>query len=182
MARVLVAPDDTQDSQWLKIDSSQRYIENHSAEWQFLFGPNSEPTNSSQIIKIAGQFNTNTLDAIRLTGYLYNTKNGTIDTSSGISFKIYRVDDDLSPRWNDVEIYTVAGVLQSNGYYFAEVNVNLLPGTTLDGDTTLMIEATATRLGINYRDRIYLNHLGVYDSIIRLRQDVEYLDITKLDE
>ena len=52
----------------------------------------------------------------------------------------------------------------------------------MDGDTTLMIEGVAIRSGVTYRDRIYVNHLGVYDSIIRLRNAVDFLDITKLDE
>lgn len=180
--RRLLAQDDTQEAQWLKVDSISRYIENHSEEWQFLFGPGSEPTNSVQVIKLAAEFDTNNLDAIRVIGYLYNTVNGTIDNAASCIFNIYRVEDITSPKWNDLLIYNTTGTLQSNSYFYTDINVNLLTGTSLDGDTTLMIEGVINRLGRNYRDRIYVNHLGVYGSILQLRQDVEFLDLTKLDE
>jgi len=41
ITRRLVAHDENEDNQWLKVDHSTRFIENHSDEWQFLFGPNS---------------------------------------------------------------------------------------------------------------------------------------------
>jgi hypothetical protein len=45
-----------------------------------------------------------------------------------------------------------------------------------------MIQATIVRLGITYRDRIYVNHLGIFDNVTRLRGDVEFLEVTKKDE
>jgi hypothetical protein len=179
--RRLVAQDDNDDNQWLKVDHSSRYIVNDMEDWQFLFGPNSALTNSAQVLKIAAQLDTSTLDKIRIIGYLYNSSSGSIDSASSINFKVYKVADITSPKWDDQLITTLTGVLQPNGYYFVDISVSLLTGTNLDGDTTLMIEATAIRSSTTYRDRIYVNHLGVYDSIIRLRNDVEFLDITKQD-
>lgn len=182
IVRKIVAQDDNDDNQWLKIDHDSRYIINDADDWQFLFGPNSVLSNSSQVLKLAAQLDTNTLDKIRLIGYLYNSRNGTIDNAAGVTFKIYRVTDITTPKWDDQLITSVSGVFQSNSYYFKDLAISSLTGTNLDGDTTLMIEGTATRLGITYRDRIYVNHLGVYDSIVRLRNDVEFLDVTKQDE
>jgi hypothetical protein len=179
--RRLVAQDSNYENQWLKVDHGSRYIVNDVNECQFLFGPNSELNNSAQVLKIAAQLNTNTLDKIRFTGYLYNPKTGAIDSSSSVIFNIYSVTDIASPRWDDVFVTSVTGVQQSNSYYFAEVSISSFVGLSLDGDTTLMIEAVATRLGITYRDRIYVNHLGVYESVVRLRQDVDFLNITKKD-
>lgn len=179
--RRLVAQDDNDENQWLKVDHDSRYIVNDMDDWQFLFGPNSVLSNSSQVIKLAAQLDTNTLDKIRITGYLYNPKTGAVDSSSGITFSIYRVNDITNPKWNDVFITTLNGTLQNNAYYFSEIDISDLTGASMDGDTTLMIEGVATRLGITYRDRIYVNHLGVYESVIRLRQDVDFLNITKKD-
>ncbi len=180
--RKWVAQDNSEENQWLKIDHSSRYIINHSSEWQPIFNVGSVLNNSAQVLKLAAQLDTNTLDKIRIIGYLYNSVQGSIDNAASIVFNIYRVTDVVTPRWDDQLITTLTGDLQSNSYYFKDISISSLTGTSLDGDTTLMIEGVATRLGVTYRDRIYINHLGVYDSIVRLRSDVEFLDVTKLDE
>lgn len=182
ITRTLLAQDENDVNQWLKVDHSSRYIVNDSPEWQFLFGPNSSLSNSSQVIKLAAQLDTITMDKIRIIGYLYNSRNGTIDNAGSVVFKVYKVADITTPKWDDQLLTTISGTLQSNSYYFTDILISSLTGTNLDGDTTLMVEGTATRLGVTYRDRIYVNHLGVYDSIVRLKNDVEYLDISKVDE
>lgn len=182
ISRVLLAQDESEDNQWLKVDHSSRFIVNNSPEWQYLFSPNSEQTNSSQIIKLAAQFDTENMSKVRMIGYLYNSKNGSVDSAATITFKVYKVENLNSPKWADTLITTLNGEFQDNSYFFADIDTSSLTGANLDGDTTLMIEGTATRLGITYRDRIYLNHLGVYDSITRLKQEVEFLDLTKVDE
>lgn len=179
--RKWVAQDNSQENQWLKIDHSSRYIVNHSPEWQPIFNAGSTLDNSSQVLKLAAQLDTTTLDKIRIVGYLYNPVNGTIDNAASIIFNVYKVADITSPKWDDQLITTLTGDLQTNSYYFKDISVNSLTGTNLDGDTTLMIEGVAIRLGVTYRDRIYVNHLGIYENVVRLRQDVEFLDITKKD-
>lgn len=181
ITRILVAQDESEDNQFLKVDNSSRFIVNHSQEWQFLFGPSTTPTNSSQILKLAAQLDTTTLDKIRIVGYLYNPVTGNVDSSASVMFNVYYVNDITNPKWQDNLIATLTGTLQSNSYFFSEIDISALIGASMDGDTTLMIEGTATRLGITYRDRLYANHLGVYESIVRLRQDVDFLNITKKD-
>lgn len=180
--RKLVAQTNPKNNQILKMDSIQRFIVNDAPKWQFLFNAGSDLTNSVQIPKIAAEFDNSDRDSIRVIGYLYNTTSGTVDNASTCEFKIFRVATTLSPKWDDVPLYTVFGVQESNSYFFSDIDLSDLPGADLDGDTTLMVEVLITRLGRTYRDRLYINHLGVYDSIIRLRQDVEWLDISKLDE
>jgi len=180
--RRLVAHHNNSDNQWLKVDHNSRYIENDSADWQFIFGPNSVLNTSGQVLKLAAQLDTDTLDKIRIIGYLYNPTTGNVDSAGSVTFNIYKVDDITTPKWDDQFITSLSGTLQSNSYYFNDILINSLTGANLDGDTTLMIEGVATRLGITYRERIYVNHLGVYDSVIRLRNEVEFLDLTKLDE
>ena len=180
--RKWVAQHDSEENQWLRVDHSSRYIINHSPEWQPLFNLNSALTNSTQVLKIAAQLDTNTLDKIRVIGYLYNSNQGSVDNAASVTFRIYKVADITTPKWDDQFVTTLVGDLQSNNYFFKDVNISSITGASLDGDTTLMIEATAIRSGVTYRDRIYVNHLGVYESIVKLKKDIEFLDITKQDE
>lgn len=176
--RRLVAQDNTQEAQWLKIDHSSRYIENHADEWQFLFGPNSELSASNQIIKIAAKFNEDTFNNIQVVAYLYDQRNGTIANATTCSFGLYKVS---APNWSDVYITTLSGTQQTNQYFYINPTLSVFNLDFLGGDS-LMIEATITRLGVTYRDRIYVNHLGIFDNVTRLRNDVDWLDISKLDE
>lgn len=178
ITRILVAHDENDDNQWLKVDHSSRYIENDGEEWQFLFGPNSSLDTSTLIPKIHAKFNTDTLDNIQLTGYLYDAKNAGVGNAASCSFKIYKIE---SPDWTETLITTISGTKLSNNYYYTNPTTNSL-GLDFIGSDTIMIEATLTRLSETYRDRVYINHLGVYGSIVRLKQDVEWLDISKLDE
>ena len=178
IVRKLLAQDN-EDCQQLKVDTFDRYLVNDSEDWYFLFGPNSALVNSNQIIKIAAEFDTNDLDSIRFIAYLYNQNDGSVDNAATCTFNIYMVGQ---PSWVETLLLTTSGTIQFNNYFLSDVNVNSLSPATLDGDTTLMVEAVITRLGDIYRDRVYLNSLGVYDSIIQLRNDVDFLDITKLDE
>lgn len=179
IVRKLVAHDENEDNQWLKVDHSSRYIENSGDEWQFLFGPNSELNNSSQIIKISARFNDTTFNNIQLTAYLYEPQNAAIATGATCTFKIFLIQP---PDWTEVEITTINGSVLPNSYFYANPSlVSLAPADFFGGDS-IMIEATIVRLGVVYRDRVYMNHLGIYDNVTRLRQDVEWLDISKLDE
>lgn len=175
--RRLVAQDSTQEAQWLKVDHSTRYIENHIDEWQFLFGPNSVLSNSSQIVKLAARFNDNTFANIQIIGYLYDTVSASISNSSSCVFRIYKVNP---PDWSETLITTLNGSQLSNSYYYINPTTSSL---TLDfqGGDTIMVDAAITRLGITYRDRIYVNHLGIFDNVTRLKNEVDFLFITKKD-
>jgi hypothetical protein len=178
ITRRLVAQDDNDDNQWLKVDHNSRYIQNDMDDWQFLFGPNSELNNSVQVIKIAARFNDTTFNNIQLTGYLYEPQNAAIANAADCSFKVYTVS---TPDWTETLLTTLSGVQLVNNYFYVNPTTASL-GLDFQGGDTIMIEATITRLGVVYRDRVYINHLGIYDNVVRLRQDVEWLDISKLDE
>lgn len=171
--------EDSGESQVLKLDSNKRYLMNSSDEWQMLLGPNSELSNSTQILKIAAEFNQSSFDGIRVTSYLYNPSTGGVDSSASCTFKVYVV---RSPDWQDVPVADFIGTQLPNQYYFRSILASEISSIDLFGGDTVMIEAVVTRLGETYRDRIYVNHLGIYDNVTRLRQDVEWLDISKLDE
>lgn len=176
--RRLLAHDENEDNQWLKVDHSTRYIQNHGNEWQFLFGINSELNNSAQIIKIAAKFNEDTFNNIQLVGYLYEPLNATVANASSCQFKIYKI---AAPNWTETLILTVSGTQLANSYFYSNPSISAF-GLDFQGGDSIMIEATILRLGVTYRDRIYVNHLGIYDNVTRLRNDVDWLDISKLDE
>lgn len=178
LTRKLLATDSNTDSQVLLIDSSARYIAN-TDDWQFLFSRSASLNGKDRVLKSAGQFNTTDLSSIKLIAYLYSKDDVGAGSINTCTFNIYRVSD---PNWTETYISSFSASALSNNYFFVNVDVANLVGASMDGDTTLMIETVVTRLSDTYRDRIYINHLGVYDSIVRLRQDVEFLDITKLDE
>jgi hypothetical protein len=179
IVRKLIAQDENDVNQWLKVDHSTRYIVNDSPEWQFLFGPNSSLSNSALEIKIAARYDDNTFNNIKVVAYLYETQNAAVGNAASCQFKIFKVN---LPDWTETLEDTLTGTQLSNNYFYINPTLSSLSNVNFDGGDTIMIEATITRLGITYRDRLYVNHLGIYDNVTRLRQDVEFLDATKLDE
>lgn len=170
---------DQEECQILKMDNLDPFIVNDASEWQFLFGPNSALSTSDLELKIAAQFNIDNFDGIKVIAYLYEAKTGNVASLGTCTFTVYEI---ISPNWQDSVIDTFSATLLPNSYMYKEITEADLAGLFLDGSTTLMIEATGIRLGSVFRNRIYLNHLGIYDSFFRLKQDVEWLDISKLDE
>lgn len=179
--RILLAHDSTQDAQNLKVDHSSRYIENHIKEWQFLFGPNSQPSNSELILKHWAKFNEIDLNSIQIAAYLYDQKNASISNAANATINIYKINT-TSTNWTESLIDTVVPTQLSNNYYFYNTLLSNYPTIDFEGGDSVMIETTLVRLGTVYRDRIYVNHLGIYDSMLRLKAEVEFLDLTKLDE
>lgn len=170
---------DHEDCQNLRVNVSKKYIENSSEDWQMLFSTKANLNGATRFLKIAAELDTNTLENLRFTAYLYNPVTKTADPATDCTFRVYLVNQ---PGWTESLLSTFAGSPQSNQYFYADILNSSIPSASIDGDSTLMIEAELNRLGKIYTDRIYVNHLGVYDSIVRLRNDVEFLDITKLDE
>lgn len=179
--RRLVAHHETQDAQNLKIDHATRYIENHSEEWQFLFGPNSELNNSDLILKHWAKFNETDLNSLQIAAYLYDKRNASISNAAGAEIRLYKINT-TNTNWSETLIDTLTPTQLPNNYYFYNALLSTYPTIDFEGGDTIMLETTLIRLGITYRDRIYVNHLGIYDSMLRLRADVEFLDLTKLDE
>ena len=179
ITRKLLAHDNTQDSQWLKVDHSTRYIENHSEEWQFLFGPNSVLSNATQIVKLAAKFDDDSFENIKIAAYLYDSKNNATSNAAGCQFDIYKIS---GPDWSEEHLTVINGSQLPNNYFYANPTLSSIGTLDFFGGDTIMIQATMVRLGITYRERIYVNHLGIYDNITRLRGDVEFLEVTKKDE
>lgn len=179
ISRKLIAHDDNQTAQWLKTDHSSRYIENHSDEWQFLFGPDSALSNATQIVKLAAKFDDNSFNNINIVAYLYDSKNNAISNAANCQFDLFVVS---TPDWTENFLTSISGSQLPNSYYYANPLLSSIGSLDFFGGDTLMIQASMVRLGITYRERIYVNHLGIFDNISRLRADVEFLEVTKKDE
>ena len=179
ITRKLLAQDSSEDNQILKMDSLKRYIVNSSEDWQFLFSQNSELTVSQQVLKIAAEFDSENFDRIRFSAHLFNPVTGSIDSASTCEFKLYSV---VQPGWFENLVTTFSGTIQNNSIFFSEIALSSVPSLNFLGDDTVAVECILTRLSNTYRDKVYINHLGIYDSLFRLKRKVNYLAVTKLDE
>jgi hypothetical protein len=177
--RIWVAQE-SDDVQALRVDSSSRYIQVNENYWQPLFQFEAELTLPTKRLKLAAELDYETFSKLRIIGYLYNETTNSIDSVSSVSFRLHTATG--SGSWQDTFEVEIAGVEQFNSYYFAEVDITDLSSGIYDGSATIMIDGVATRLSDTYRDRIYVNHLGIYDSHTRLKKFVDFLDLTKLDE
>lgn len=177
--RKLVAHHNNEDNFWLKVDHSSRFIQNDGDEWSFLFNPTSTLSASNQIIKITAKFDDNTFTNLKVVAYLYDTQNSSIGNAASCDFKFYRIS---GTDWTETLILTQSGLQLSNNYFYLHPDTSTLSPIDFYGADNLMVEATIIRSGITYRDRIYLNHLGVFDNITRLRNEVDFLSLTKKDE
>jgi hypothetical protein len=178
VTRKLIAPNKSKKWQVQKMDSAKPYVVNENPKWQMLFGPNSALSTSVQNIKIAAKFDDNTFTNLKIIGYLYDAQNASVANAATCTFKVYQI---TTPDWTENLITTMSGTQLANNYFYTNpLNVTMFPIDFFGGDS-IMIEATIVRLGQTYRDRIYVNHLGIYDNVDRLRKDVEFLEITKKD-
>jgi hypothetical protein len=133
---------------------------------------------SDYSIKSWLRFNSNTFDGIQvMAGLLKGNRFKSIGTCT---FKIYAVGIDNT--WTEVLLAAASGTSLPDGRFSAIINQATLDPTTLDGEITLKMEVEVTRQDKTYSDAYFFNHVGIYDSFIRLKQDVEFLEVTKLDE
>ena len=73
--------------------------------------------------------------------------------------------------------------MSASGNRFAgTINQATLSTNELSGFECYAIEVLALRRRKSFNKKIWFNHLGVYDSVIRLRHDVDRLEILKVDE
>jgi hypothetical protein len=133
------------------------------------------PVKRDYTLLLAAKFDTIDFDGIHLVAELSRGPQA-LQIGSG-TFDIYSIS--LDGTWSETFLSTVSGSVVDSRIT-AVVPQSALP--ELDGEVTLCIKCSINRQSDTYTKKIYVNHLGTYDSIVRLRQDVEFLDITKVDE
>ena len=178
VVRKFLAQTSSDDCQVIKMTSSTRFLVNREDAWQFLFANSATWTKGQIEIKIACEYDANTMSDLRLCTYLYDSSKGSISSGAVAVFKLYRV---TGPQWKDEFVKQYEGVIMTSGYFYIEIPSSDLSGLELDGSVTFMIEASILRKADIYRDRIYINHLGIWGKTVQLMQEVEFLDLTKQD-
>jgi hypothetical protein len=126
---------------------------------------------------LTAKFNELNFDAINCLYYLQSATTGNKLSVLTPIFRCYFINQDYS----EVFIGSETGTLTQAGWQCSFL-LSILAPNFIEGQAAIKVTVETKRLDENIKATAYLNHLGVYDSIIRLRNDVDYLDITKLDE
>lgn len=162
----------------LKLRISDRLVVAPNADYNSILLRNTHRRKDKSNIKVKlhCKFDTENFDGIQLRAFLSDDNINPISSGSCV-FRVYKIsNDDL---WTETLDETISGVLSGSKFTAQVPQSNLT--IDLDGELTFSIEATLTRLGKEYKEKIWVNHLGVYDSIVRLRNKINFLSITKKD-
>ena len=127
-------------------------------------------------VQLHAKFNSDIIDGFKIRASLL--KNGESVSCLISSFNIYITN-------NDTYVTTFIGSVPAvtNGLGFeANVDQTFLGSNETTGAETYFIECEVLRKRTKYKKSIYFNHIGVFDSIFRLRNQVQFLDLTKVDE
>lgn len=163
----------------LKLGTDRKLVVAPSAVYNSILFTKKHKSGSDKEIKILqwAKFDANNFDGIFVfASLLKNSKN---ISGANCNFSIYSVA--LDGTWAETFVVSKSGTL-SGDKYIAHITQSDLDPLELDGERTFAIEVSISRLGKTYTNKIYINHLGIYENVLRLRQDVEFLDITKVDE
>jgi len=161
----------------LKLRTSRKLVVSLCSNYNSILFTKSRkaPIRRDYSLLLAAKFNTVDFDGIHMISELSRDAQP-LQIGSG-TFEIYSIS--LDGTWTETFLTTVLGSV-SGSKLTASVPQSSLP--ELDGEVTLAIKCSVKRQSDTYTKNVYVNHLGTYDSITRLRQDVEFLDITKVDE
>lgn len=127
-------------------------------------------------LTLHAKFNSSAMEGLVIEAKLLSTyRQASVAVSSIL---VYRVSNlDFSRTLINTFTPTASGMS-----WVLTLTQSQLGANELSGAETYYIEALATRRLRKYRSSLYVNHLGCFDSINRLRQCLEYNQITKLDE
>lgn len=122
------------------------------------------------------KFNADTMNGIQIKAQLL--KGAKLSAMAIVSTKLFRVSE---ASW--VETLVASPTLSEGlGFFSGTVNQATLSANELSGMEVYALEVTSIRKRRTFKKKVYFNHLGCFDSIWRLRQEMQYAHITKLDE
>lgn len=128
-------------------------------------------------LRVHAKFNADTMDGLQIMAGVY--RGSKLKSSSVTGVSVYRVAIDT---WAETFIATNAPTEESHGVFSLNINQAALGANELSGLETYAIVVTAIRGRRKFTEKIWVNHLGSFDSINRLQKEVNYLHSTKLDE
>jgi hypothetical protein len=166
-------------TQPLKLKTGRKLVITPNADYNsVLFTKRHKATSLSDYsLKLGVKFNSETFDGIYLTSML--TRDVQPLNASNCTFDIYTISND--GLWTETLVTSVNGVAQGNRFIASASNATL-GGIELDGGLSLAVKCTVQRQADTFTEKIYANHLGIFESLFLLKQEVEFLDLTKLDE
>ena len=165
----------------LKFSTKNALLITPSAAYNSIVLTKKHKTKEVEITKndivVWAKFKTQNFDGINLIAFI--SLNGGNKTIGSCRFKIYSISVD--DNWNQTLV--LDSLLPSPGN-LAKLHIpqSSLGSICLDGELTFSVEVEIKIRNKTYTKKIYVNHLGIYDSFVRLKNDVEFLDLTKLDE
>lgn len=128
-------------------------------------------------LSLSAKFNSNSMNGMQI--YASLVQNGLTMSSNVESFVVSRVSES---SWTETQVYTATATEYSPGKFSASVTQANLGSNELSGMETYSISCVANRKRKSFKKKVFVNHLGCFDSINRLRKSVELLIATKVDE
>lgn len=121
-------------------------------------------------------------DSDNFNGFYVNLRldeNGSNKSFSLTSIDIYFVDQS---DWSEVFILSKPVIQMPDLSYTVHVTSSDLSSYDPIGQEVFLISANATRKRAKFLSKTYFNHLGIYDSVFTLKQDLDFTYLTKRDE
>lgn len=103
--------------------------------------------------------------------------NTSLDTADSCTYKIYLVSNDATP-WVDTLVKSGTLSINSQKLFLTTLD-DTEAGVDMDGDYTFKITARIIKNNIPYYTQEYFNHIGITDTVERIRKKVAFLEITK---
>lgn len=128
-------------------------------------------------LKIHAKFNGDSMNGLQVMAGVYKGRD--LKSSFISAITLYRVALDT---WVETFITTNAPSEITPGTFSLNITQATLGLDELSGLETYAVEVVANRKRKKFSQKIWVNHLGCFDSINRLQKEVNYLHSTKLDE
>lgn len=123
------------------------------------------------------KFNADQMNGVQVLASLYSR--GKVASGKVDSVNLYRVSE---ASWNETLIGPVTMTETSNGIFEGYVSQATLGTNELSGMEVYKLSVLASRGRRKFTSIRWFNHLGCFDSLIRLRHAIESLEILKVDE
>lgn len=120
-------------------------------------------------------FNNSSGDGIKLVSYLLKNDFEEVQTGS-CTFSVYLVNE---TTWAETLLATGAGVA-SGDKWTLDLTEAALGGQEIIGERTLKVYASLVRGTKTYKAQGYLNHLGIWDTALRTKLRVDFIEIEVL--
>lgn len=125
--------------------------------------------------KLWGMFNNPTGDGIKLVAFLLKNELEEVITAP-CTFSVYLVNE---TTWAETLLATSAGTA-SGKKWILDLSEAALGGQEIIGERTLKVYASMLRGTKTYRMQGYLNHLGIWDTALRTKLRVDFIEIEVL--